>query len=267
MLAGYAEFRKMKSREWQGASYSDIARRTDLDMKPRRLVPKALEIMRAIRTREHVRLGDIAEVVEDTVDLLSDIGPSAFRRPVEGQDIRAVEGIVTAQASERCWSIAQRKDRKVYALRRGDIIVGLVRPERRNIGVLLEWGDDIVGARDGLAVVRVLPEYAAEYSQEWLFTALRSEESRIQFWTESGGTSYGKLDLDQIRNVLLASSPASRLKESVAARKWMDAVESMHEYWVNVGTEEDRHPIRNSPLTGLVDAGNDNPADTEDPIW
>jgi type I restriction enzyme M protein len=35
------------------------------------------------------------------------------------------------------------------------IVVGLVRPERRNIGLLLDDSIDIVGAPDGIAVVRV----------------------------------------------------------------------------------------------------------------
>jgi type I restriction enzyme M protein len=253
-LRDFAAFKKAKVSTWSGARYSDISSRPDLDMKPRRLVPRALNIARAVRKGEHVRLGDIAEVVEQTVDLVTDLGPAEFRRPVEGQNIRAVEGIVSPGFPERCWSIAERKDQRVYELRHGDVIVGLVRPERRNVGVLLEWGDDIVGMRDAIAVVRVRPEFADEYSQEWLFTALRSEEARIQFWTESGGTSYGKLDLDQIRNVVLSSTAAERLALSVSARKWMDAVEAMHEYWVNVGDEDDRRPILNSPLIGLVEA-------------
>lgn len=36
--------------------------------------------------------------------------------------------------------------------------MGLVRPERRNIGLLLVDGTDIVGAPDGIAVVRVKPK-------------------------------------------------------------------------------------------------------------
>jgi len=227
-------------------------------MKPRRLVPRALDIVRSVKAGEHVRLGDIAEVVDETIDLTADILASQLRRPVEGQNIRAVEGIVSPQFPERCWSIARRKDSRVYKLRHGDVIVGLVRPERRNVGVLLEQGDDIVGVRDALAVVRVRPEYAEGYPQEWLFTALRSEAVRIQFWTESGGTSYGKLDLNQIRNVLLPSDAASRLTDAAAARSWMAAVETMHQSWVNVGDEDDRRPILNSPLIGLVEA---DPAD------
>ena len=264
-LSGFVEFKNTKPSQWHGARSSDIISRPDLDMKPRRLVPRALSTLRSIQGREHVRLGDVAEIVEDTVDLISDIGASEFRRPVEGQNIRAVEGIVSAQFRERCWSIAERKGRRAYELRHGDIIVGLVRPERRNVGVLLEWGDDIIGVRDALAVVRARPDQADEYPQEWLFRALRSEEARIQFWTESGGTSYGKLSLNQIRNVLLPSSPASRLAEAVATRKWMDAVESMHELWINVGDENDGRPILNSPLVGLVESDDDEDAlGTED---
>jgi type I restriction enzyme M protein len=93
--------------------------------------------------------------------------------------------------------------------------------------------------------------------QEWLFTALRSEGARIQFWTESGGTSYGKLDLEQIRNVFLPSDSASRLVDAAAARKWMATVEAMHESWVEVGRENDRRPILNSPLIGLIEAEED----------
>lgn len=267
-LSEFTAFKKTKPNAWRGARYADVVSRPDLDLKPRRLVRRALDIVRGVQDGEHVRLGDIAVVVEDTVDLITDLDPASFRRPVEGQNIRAVEGIVSPQFSERCWSIAERKDRRVYELRRGDIIVGLVRPERRNVGVLLEWGDDIIGVRDALAVVRVRPEHADEYPQEWLFTALRSEEARIQFWTESGGTSYGKLDLDQIRNVLLPSSGATRLANAVAARKWMDAVEAMHEFWVNVGDESDRRPILNSPLIGLVevDANEEEPRGMDERI-
>ena len=256
-LSEFGAFRKTRLHQWHGAHYSDIVSSEHLDMKPRRLVPRALDIVRSIQSGEHVRLGDIAEVVEDTVDLLSD--RSDFRRPVEGQHIRAVEGIVSPGFPERCWSIAKRKARHAYGLKHGDIIVGLVRPERRNVGVLLEWGKDIVGMKDALAVVRIRPEHAEEYPQEWLFTALRSEEVRIQFWTESGGTSYGKLDLDQIRNVIIPSARANRLSAAKLARKWMEAVEAMHKSWVNVGSELDRRPILNSPLIGLVDPTEESP--------
>ena len=253
-LEQFTAFQAGKSSKWDGAHLSDITSRADLDMKPRRLVPRALQLLQSLRDAEHVRLGDIAEVVDDTIDLLTDIGPSFLRRPVEGQHIRAVEGIVSPGFSERCWSIANRKDRRVYELRRGDIVVGLVRPERRNIGVLLAEGDDIVGIRDALAVVRVRAENKQLYPQEWLFTALRSEAVRIQFWTEAGGTSYGKLSLDQIRDVLLpVASEPERLESAAGTKKWMSAVEWMHRLWAGVGDEEDRRPILNSPLIGLAD--------------
>lgn len=252
VLAEYAKFKKLGSRPWEGATRSDVVKRKDLDLKPRRLVPRALDIVRSIEEGEHVRLGDIAEVVTEKVNL-NEIGPAALRRTVEGQSIRAVEGIVTPGFPERCWSIAQRKSPMVYALQHGDVIVGLVRPERRNVGVLLDRGDDMVGTPDGIAVVRVREQYLADYPQEWLFTVLRSEELRIQAWIASGGTSYGKLDDDDIRNLLLPSDPAFVLSSSVAARKWMDAVEVMYEVWTNVGDDPDRRPILNSPLTGLID--------------
>ena len=252
VLDEYAKFKKLGSRSWNGATRADIADHKELDLKPRRLVPRALEIVQSIEQGEHVRLGDIAEVVTAKINL-NDVGPAALRRPVEGQSIRAVEGIVTPGFPERCWSIAQRKSPMVYELRHGDIIVGLVRPERRNVGVLLDRGDDMIATPDGVAVVRVREQFKDQYPQEWLFTVMRSEEVRIQSWIASGGTSYGKLDDTDIRNLLLPSDPAFVLSSSVAARKWMDAVEVMYEAWTNVGDDPDRRPILNSPLIGLID--------------
>ena len=271
-LSEFGTFKNTRPNQWDGARRSDITARIDLDMKPRRLVPHALDIIRRIQDGDHVRLGDIAEVVEKTVDLLARPDPnivgqtnlSAVRRPVEGQHIRAVEGIVSPGFPERCWSIASRKTRHVYELRYKDIIVGLVRPERRNVGVLLERGEDIIGIRDALAVVRIKPEHATKYPQEWLFTALRSEAARIQFWTESGGTSYGKLSLDQIRDVVLPSVETNLLSAADSAREWMNAVESMRKLWVNVGAEDDRRPILNSPLIGLVDPTEESPRGNDD---
>jgi hypothetical protein len=117
--------------------------------------------------------------------------------------IRAIEGTVIPQEPDRCWRIAERKSKNVYTLKHRDIVVGLVRPERRNIGILLSKRKDIVGSPDGIAVVRVKGEKISDYPTEWLFATLRSEACRLQFWTESGGTSYGKLTHDQIRDVLL----------------------------------------------------------------
>lgn len=254
VLEEYAAMPKKLSAQWKGATVADIVSRSDLDMKPRRLVPRALENIRGLKAQGAVPLSQIAEVVEEKIDLLQDVGASEFRRVVEGQDIRAIEGIVIPHFSERCWSIAERKQNKVYRLRYKDIIVGLVRPERRNVGVLLDKGDEVVGSPDGLAVVRVLPHLAKEYPTEWLFSVLRSEQVRLQFWTESGGTSYGKLVADHIRNVLI---PISTIKErKLVAKKvgaWITSAKKYSDVWSRIGFEGDRRPILNSPLTGLFD--------------
>lgn len=249
---------------WSGASLKDITERIDLDMKPRRLVPRALSNVRELRSSGAVKLGEIATVLETTVDLISDVGPAELRRAVEGQDIRAIEGIVVPQFAERCWSIAERKQRKVYELRSHDIIVGLVRPERRNIGILLDSGDDIVGSPDGLAVVRIRPELAQQYPTAWLFAALRSEPVRLQLWTEAGGTSYGKLTVDQIKDTLVPiANAATRQSMAHAVLGWMENVSAMHRAWNGVGTEDDRRPILNSPLVGLFDPDGSEDGDDE----
>lgn len=240
--------------KWDGATVLDIILRDDLDMKPRRLVPRALENIRNLKDQNAVPLGQISEVLVEKIDLLQDVGASEFRRVVEGQDIRAIEGIVVPHFSERCWSIAERKQRKVYQLRYQDLVVGLVRPERRNVGILLDEGDDVVGSPDGLAVVRVLPHLENDYPTEWLFAVLRSEQIRLQFWTESGGTSYGKLDVDRIRNVLIPVSTAKErrlIADRVAA--WIESVKEYSGAWSQIGIDVDRRPILNSPLTGLFD--------------
>lgn len=242
------------AKEWKGATVADIVSRPDLDMKPRRLVPRALENIRKLKTGGAVTLSDIADVLEDKIDLLTDVGSSEFRRVVEGQDIRAIEGLVIPHFSERCWAIAERKQRKVYRLRERDIIVGLVRPERRNIGLMLDQGDDVVGSPDGLAVVRIHEGLEDEYPTAWLFAVLRSEQVRLQFWTESGGTSYGKLDPDQIRNVLVPLSTAKergRVASNVEA--WIASAKEYSDAWSQIGIDGDRRPILNSPLIGLFD--------------
>ena len=229
-------------------------------MKPRRLVPRALENIRRLKAEGAVPLSEIAEVLENKVDLLTDIGSSEFRRVVEGQDIRAIEGLVVPHYSERCWEITDRKQRKMYQLRDRDIIVGLVRPERRNIGILLDHGNDVVGSPDGLAVVRVHEGKAQEYPTGWLFAVLRSEQVRLQFWTESGGTSYGKLDDDRIRNVLVPLSTIEE-RQSVAQKveKWIKSAKEYSVSWSQIGIESDRRPILNSPLIGLFDDEEDAP--------
>ena len=240
--------------QWEGATVADIVLRTDLDMKPRRLVPRALENIRILKAESAVPLGEIADVLEEKIDLLADIGSSEFRRVVEGQDIRAIEGLVVPHFSERCWAIAARKQRKIYPLRYKDIIVGLVRPERRNIGILLDQGEDVVGSPDGLAVVRICDKMRDEYPIAWLFAVLRSEEIRLQFWTESGGTSYGKLDADRIRNIFIPLS-TTEVRRSVSEKveSWIESAREYSDAWSQIGIEEDRRPILNSPLIGLFD--------------
>ena len=254
VLDEFAVTPKKITRDWKGATSADIWSRRDLDMKPRRLVSRALENIRALKADGAVPLSEIADVLEEKVDLLADADSSEFRRVVEGQDIRAIEGLVIPHFSERCWAIAERKQRKVYQLQDRDLIVGLVRPERRNVGILLDQGDDVVGSPDGLAVVRVSDGMKEEYPTAWLFSVLRSEQVRLQFWTESGGTSYGKLNVDQIRNVLI---PLSTIKERRSAAEKVEAwIESAKEYsdaWSQIGINGDRRPILNSPLIGLFD--------------
>jgi type I restriction enzyme M protein len=254
VLEEYADTPKRKTASWEGATLNDIESRRDLDMKPRRLVPAALRNIRALSERKAIRLGDVADVLRVTIDLIDDVGSAQLRRFVEGQDIRAIEGIVVPQFPEKCWSIVERKQRAVFVLRQGDVIVGLVRPERRNVGMLLDDGDDIVGSPDGLSVVRPKPEHSAEYPAEWLFAALRSEPSRLQLWTEAGGTSYGKLSADQIEEVLLDPLDLKG-RQAVASdvRTWITSVRGMLGTWDSIGTPSDRRPILNSPLTGLFD--------------
>lgn len=254
ILREFASLPERASTKWLGATLNDILSHENLDMKPRRLVPRALENVRYLRAQNAVPLHEIADVLDQTVDLLDDIGTSEFRRVVEGQDIRATEGIVVPHFRERCWSIADRKQRKVYRLQYGDLIVGLVRPERRNIGIFLDTGDDVVGSPDGLAVVRVKEPLSKECPAEWLFSVLRSEQVRLQLWTESGGTSYGKLDADHIRNVLVPIGTKSNRQE-IAGRvqAWIDSVRANSNSWAQIGIEGDRRPILNSPLTGLID--------------
>jgi type I restriction enzyme M protein len=143
----------------------------------------------------------------------------------------------------------------LYVLQDGDIVVGLVRPERRNIGLLLIDGTDIVGAPDGIAVVRVKPDYKKDYPQEWLFAALRSEACRLQFWTESGGTSYGKLTSDNILDALISTTTkAQRLALAHNVHTWAQAAREFIYSWEVVGSPEDRFPVVNSPSFGLVES-------------
>lgn len=257
VLIEYSATPKTLERSWVDATVADIVCRTDLDMKPRRLAPRALRNIRNLRAGGAIPLQQIAEVIESKIDLLTDIGRSELRRVVEGQDIRAVEGIVVPHFPERCWEIAERKQRKVYQLCHRDIVVGLVRPERRNVGLLLVEGDDIVGSPDGLAVVRVLPDKEQDYPTGWLFSVLRSEQVRLQFWTESGGTSYGKLDSERIENVLIPiPQKQERIRIAQRVEAWVSSASQYSLAWCQIGTQGDRRPILNSPLTGLFDDDN-----------
>lgn len=242
----------MPGAEWSGARVSDILGHPKYDMKPRRLSAKALENVRRIKAGNHLRLEEIAEVVTTRIDILTTPEPAGGWYLIEGSDIRAIEGTVIPKFAERGWAIAQRKAKSVYRLQKRDIIVGLVRPERRNIGMLLEDSDDIVGSPDGIAVVRVKPEYADIYPQEWLFATLRSEACRVQLWTESGGTSYGKLTEAHIAGVLLPVPPEQEIGDvAQRVRAWGHSMRAGMDAWDTIGSDEDRRPIINSAIDGL----------------
>ncbi|MEW6562207.1 MAG: N-6 DNA methylase [Pseudomonadota bacterium] len=239
-------------KDWVGARISDVWKHPSLDIKPRRLAPKALENRRQILVGKHVMLDSIADIVTCTIDLSSAENCSKTWRLVEGQDIRAIEGVVLAQEPLRGWRIAERKGAGMYEAKQGDIIIGLVRPERRNIGLLINAGDDLVASPDGVAIVRIKDEFKNSYPPEWLFAMLRSESSRLQFWTESGGTSYGKLSDDHIKNILLPTqTEAARKKISEKVRSWFKHQCNALSDWDCIGSKEDRKPILNSPIFGL----------------
>lgn len=138
----------------------------------------------------------------------------------------------------------------------GDIVVGLVRPERRNIGLYTYELEGVYGSPDGVAVIRQRPGHANNYPIEWLFQALRTERCRIQFWTESGGTSYGKLTLDQIRDVLIQVPDQETINEIAnKVRSWSHAVANVAKQFNKIWSEQDRIVILNSPITGLEGGG------------
>ena len=236
---------------WKGARIGDILGHSAIDMKPRRLAPRAVKMRREIAAAENFRLGDVANVLNVTIDLQE---PSNFVekwRLVEGLSIRAVEGTVVPHPSVQAWQIIEDKQRKVFKLKDGDIVVGLVRPERRNVGILMDHGDDIVGTPDGIAVIRI-KKNAVGITQEYLFFALRSEDARIQLWTESGGTSYGKLRDDHILNLRLRHPGLNEVRGVTNnVREWKKAARSSMALWDVIGTEADRTPIVNSPMFGL----------------
>lgn len=237
---------------FKGGRVNEILTHPLLDMKPRRLTPNALENKRKLSAGPHVKLGEIAEIVTDFFDVMSDEGQAHLWRLVEGMDIRANEGVVIPQYPARHWQMAERKGAALFRLRQHDIIVGLVRPERRNIGMLLHTGEDIVGSPDGIAVVRIKPEFQEKYPQRWLFAELRSERSRLQLWTESGGTSYGKLTNTHISDLVIATPPNGEIS-AVAGRvaDWVSSFTSALDVWSSIGSSDDRRPIMNSAIIGL----------------
>ncbi|MBD8485029.1 N-6 DNA methylase [Frigoribacterium sp. CFBP 8759] len=244
---------------WLGATSDDVYATALLDLKPRRLSVKALANVRGLLAGDHVRLRDVADVLEGDAHLLNlPDDPGALHRLIEGEDIRAVEGTAWPKEPQRAWAIADRKAAKVYKLQQGDIIVGLVRPERRNVGLLFADYDNMVGAPDGIAVIRPHSELSNDYGSGWLFAALRSEAARLQLWTESGGTSYGKLTREQIRETILPSgSPESRAQTEASVQAWQESMKASLSVWESIGAPDDRVPIRNSPLIGLAEDESD----------
>ena len=235
---------------WRGAKFSDVQSHPSLDLKARRLSVRAIENINYIKSHDHVRLSEIAEVVDQKIDISKAM--SSELRLVEGIDIRAVEGLVTPQYPLHAWEIVERKQKNVFPLSYLDIVVGLVRPERRNIGLLLDKGNDIVAAPDGVAIVRLLEGHGEYFSQYWLFQALRQERTRLQLWTGSGGTSYGKLNSEHINSVVLEKPTKEEIsKISTSVEKWAHSVELSAAAWNEIGTNSDRYPIINSPIFGL----------------
>ncbi|WP_447077748.1 N-6 DNA methylase [Shewanella algae] len=236
--------------DWKGAKISDVLNHPNLDLKPRRLTPKALINKRKVSGGAPIRLGDIADIVTETIDL-SDFKSDDFKL-VEGLDIRAFEGIAYPQFPQKGWEIIEKKSKNAFRIKFMDIIVGLVRPERRNIGLCLEDSPNVIGTPDGIAIIRIKEQFRDQYPLGWIFQKLRSEESRLQFWTESGGTSYGKLTNGQISNLVIHNDTEEEIERASAAfNEWVDAYKKIMNVWQKMGSVEDRMPIINSPIFGL----------------
>lgn len=238
--------------EWHGAKKNDIKNHPLLDMKPRRLSYKALSNIQSIQNRNYKRLSDIAEVVDDTVIFSEFHAENSLINLIEGQDIRAAEGVVVLKGKEKRWQVEVRKTSKGYKVKKNDIVIGLVRPERRNIGFFMDDTDNVYASPDGVAIIREHPALKDQYPIEWIFQTLRTECCRIQFWTESGGTSYGKLTSEQIRNVLIPIPDYAEIIEAKTlindwAKSVADATRRFHKLW----SSHDKVVILNSPLIGL----------------
>ncbi|WP_295639638.1 N-6 DNA methylase [Novosphingobium sp.] len=237
---------------WSGSRISDIRNHPNLDMKPRRLTKKAVARRAAILSVDHFRLADVADVVSTYIDLQSLPNLGKEWRLVEGTSIRALEGTVVPQEAMQAWEIIDAKQRRVFKIHDGDIVVGLVRPERRNVGIVIDAAKDIVGTPDGVAIVRVKKGNERGITQEFLLAALRSEDCRIQLWTESGGTSYGKLNHDHILGLHIRQPTKADLQKITdSVRRWIKANRDSMTLWNSIGTPSDRKPILNSPMFGL----------------
>ncbi len=98
-----------------------------------------------------------------------------------------------------------------------------------------------------------------------MFTALRSEACRLQLWTESGGTSYGKLTDDDINELLVPVQSRERRKDIAAkVKEWFQTVQSAADRWNGIGSPADRFPVVNSPSFGLVETSSTTDIDDED---
>jgi type I restriction enzyme M protein len=235
--------------KWDGAKLYDIYAHPHLDMKPRRLTRNALLNLKSITSRPYKRLFEVADIIEDVIEFSEMLRVDQPIYLVEGQDIRALEGSVVLRSSEKRWQVEVRKTKKGYHLRNKDIVIGLVRPERRNIGLFLDDRNNVFGSSDGVAIIRQRNEC---YPIEWIFHALRIEESRIQFWTESGGTSYGKLSIDQIKNVFIAIPSEDEIAQIVKnVRLWALAQQQVIKTFDEIWDIDDKRAILNSPIIGL----------------
>jgi len=208
--------------------------------------------LRSIKSSKYEKLSEIAEIVED-VSLFSDtLKESDLMYLIEGQDIRAAEGFIVLKDSEKRWQVEVRKTSKAYAVKTRDVIVGLVRPERRNIGFYTHTTANVFASPDGVAVVRERSDKKHNFPIEWIFQALRTERCRLQFWTESGGTSYGKLTPDQIKNVLIPVPEQSEIDEIAnAVRGWSRYVAETSNRFHEIWDSHDKVVILNSPIIGL----------------
>lgn len=235
---------------WKGAWLKDIAEHPFLDMKPRRLSYKALENISKIKYSKHVKLSEIADILETPVDF--EVKNNEMIHLVEGQNIRAVEGVIVLRDAERKWQVEVRKTNRGYKLQDRDVVVGLVRPERRNIAFYLNDNGHVYGSPDGVAVIREKATMREKYPIEWIFHALRTESCRLQFWTESGGTSYGKLTLDQIKNVLIPVPGKNEIAEITSSVKdWAQTIKDSSKKFHSIWSAQDKVTILNSPLIGL----------------